>query len=306
MRLLMVRVVIVYQLFGFSGILLAATKLLTVEEVEELLQEGVTPKRVVTLIEEHGVAFEMIESLQERLRKAGADDRVLNAIKRARLVYSQKKRNAGPQQLEEMKSETQEDYSPEHTDYPSRTEEHWAGSGEERTEELGDFLMKAITATGIDELADSQKTISVLHSPSGGESNDDNLSTFLDHFIRHGNRCNLDTLLSLYDEYVDYYEKGDVNKNFIQKDKENYCKRWSKIDNTLIGKTKAIDFAENVKVIVYDIHYQVFSSSRKEGISGTARNALAIERALRGWKVIGEKQRVLNRERLSSLNETAS
>src|SRR5262245_10554522 len=79
----------------------AAPKPLTVEEIEYLLREGVTVRRVATLVEEQGVSFEVTESIKERLRKAGADEGVLAAVDRATLVARRKRLEEERRRLEE-------------------------------------------------------------------------------------------------------------------------------------------------------------------------------------------------------------
>jgi len=70
-------------------------KPMSVEDIEYLLQQRVTPRRVATLVEEQGVKFEITPTIRERLAKAGADEQVLLAVERAGIAYAR-------QQLEEM------------------------------------------------------------------------------------------------------------------------------------------------------------------------------------------------------------
>lgn len=76
--------------------------LLLVEEIEKLLRAGVTPRRMATLIEEHGVSFEVTEEVRERLRKAGADDVVMQAVEKAGVEFARKR-------LEEERSRAEEE-----------------------------------------------------------------------------------------------------------------------------------------------------------------------------------------------------
>ena len=82
---------------------------LTVEEIEYLLQQGVTPRRVVNLVEEQGVKFELTAAIKERLKRAGADEGVLTVVKlagvkfRERTAQEQRKRLA-----EETKPQTED------------------------------------------------------------------------------------------------------------------------------------------------------------------------------------------------------
>ena len=73
---------------------------LTVEEIAYLLQQGVTSRRVASLVEEQGVKFELTEAIKERLKRAGADEGVLTVVQlagvkfRERTAQEQRKRRA--------------------------------------------------------------------------------------------------------------------------------------------------------------------------------------------------------------------
>ena len=82
---------------------------LTVDEIVYLLQQGVTSRRVASLVEEQGVKFELTEAIKERLKRAGADEGVLTVVQlagvkfRERTAQEQRKRLA-----EETKPQTQD------------------------------------------------------------------------------------------------------------------------------------------------------------------------------------------------------
>ena len=65
-------------------------KPLTVEEIEYLLQQGVTSRRVASLVEEQGVKFELTETIKERLKRAGADEGALTAVQLAGVKFREK------------------------------------------------------------------------------------------------------------------------------------------------------------------------------------------------------------------------
>lgn len=53
---------------------------LALDEVQDLLNGSVTPKRVATLVQQYGVNFELTPSVTKDLRALGADDKLLLAI----------------------------------------------------------------------------------------------------------------------------------------------------------------------------------------------------------------------------------
>ena len=83
-------------------------KPLSVEDIEYLLREGVTPRRVASLVEEQGVKFEVTEAVRERLRKAGADGGVIAAVEQASLAYAREKLEEERRKVEEEKKKLEE------------------------------------------------------------------------------------------------------------------------------------------------------------------------------------------------------
>lgn len=75
---------------------------LSLEEIEYLMLEGVTPKRVVTLVGEYGVKFEVTEEVRERLRRAGVDAEVMGAVERAGAEFLKRELATAQRRLKEQ------------------------------------------------------------------------------------------------------------------------------------------------------------------------------------------------------------
>jgi hypothetical protein len=75
----------------------AAAKPLSIEDIEKLLRSGVSPGRVAEIVEEQGVQFEITSAIRGRLRQAGANEQVLNAVERASMETTRRQldRNGG-------------------------------------------------------------------------------------------------------------------------------------------------------------------------------------------------------------------
>lgn len=56
---------------------------LTEANILDLLRNEVPKPRIVQLVTERGIAFELTASVEQRLRSAGADDMVIEAVKKA-------------------------------------------------------------------------------------------------------------------------------------------------------------------------------------------------------------------------------
>jgi hypothetical protein len=68
------------QVIAWSEILV--DKRFSLKEIEDLLRNGVLPKRVGTLAEDRGINFEVTSQEKARLKKAGADNELIERLER--------------------------------------------------------------------------------------------------------------------------------------------------------------------------------------------------------------------------------
>jgi tetratricopeptide (TPR) repeat protein len=76
----------------------------TLQDISFALRERVEPKRVAALARERGVAFELTAESEGQLRKAGADDLLLDEIKKIRTEASKQKKADAIQLGEQAKA----------------------------------------------------------------------------------------------------------------------------------------------------------------------------------------------------------
>jgi tetratricopeptide (TPR) repeat protein len=76
----------------------------TLQDISFALRERVEPKRVAALARERGVAFDLTAESEGQLRKAGADDLLLDEIKRIRAEASKRKKTDAAQLAEQGKA----------------------------------------------------------------------------------------------------------------------------------------------------------------------------------------------------------
>ena len=76
----------------------------TLQDITFALRERIEPKRVAVLAHERGIAFDLTAESERQLKKAGADDFLLNEIKKIR-GESIKRREASESQLREARKE---------------------------------------------------------------------------------------------------------------------------------------------------------------------------------------------------------
>jgi len=133
-------------------------------------------------------------------------------------------------------------------------------------------------------------TYNVITSPE--------VKSFIEHFLAIANQGDVTKLLSLYDNHVDYFDKGIVDKDDIYLDKHNYYKRWTKVTYTLDGNIDVKGtYDMNTKLATFLIHFYVTNSKRSQTIYGKAKNTFRLRKIGGELKIIGEKQWILNKNK---------
>ena len=69
-------------------------KVFTLNDISDLIKNGVTPNRIAKLVEEHGVGFELDDRALRRLKQDGANDTVLSAVKKMSARYAEERQQA--------------------------------------------------------------------------------------------------------------------------------------------------------------------------------------------------------------------
>ena len=83
-------------------------KVFTLNDISDLIKNGVTPNRIAQLVEEHGVGFELDDRALRRLKQDGANDTVLSAVKKMSARYSEERQQAGRQEEEARRKREEE------------------------------------------------------------------------------------------------------------------------------------------------------------------------------------------------------
>ena len=83
-------------------------KVFTVDDIVDLIKNGVKPNRVAQLVEEHGVAFELDDRALRRLKQEGANDAVLSAVKKMSARYTEERQQVRRQQEEQANRKREE------------------------------------------------------------------------------------------------------------------------------------------------------------------------------------------------------
>lgn len=119
------------------------------------------------------------------------------------------------------------------------------------------------------------------------------ISDFLSMFINYAKNKDINSMLNCYTDEVDYFAKGEVNKNFIKKDKDEYFKRWDDINYQIVDNSLVIsDLPNNSKLVEFNFKYSVYSSKRNKKSEGIARSLLKVRQGENGLEIFDEKQKI--------------
>ena len=83
--------------------------MLTLDEIIGLIKGGVSPNRIVQIVEERGVGFELDDQALRRLKQVKANETVLSAVKKMSARYAEERQQVKRQQEEEAKRRRQEE-----------------------------------------------------------------------------------------------------------------------------------------------------------------------------------------------------
>jgi hypothetical protein len=83
-------------------------KVFTLNDISDLIKNGVTPNRIAKLVEEHGVGFELDDRALRRLKQDGANDTVLSAVKKMSARYVEERQRIRQQEEETRRKREEE------------------------------------------------------------------------------------------------------------------------------------------------------------------------------------------------------
>jgi len=83
-------------------------KVFTLDDISDLIKNGVRPNRIAQLVEEYGVGFELDDRALQRLKQDGANETVLLAVKQMSARYIEEKQRTRRQQEEASRKREEE------------------------------------------------------------------------------------------------------------------------------------------------------------------------------------------------------
>jgi len=98
-------------------------------------------------------------------------------------------------------------------------------------------------------------------------------------------------LVNYYAEQVDYSTRGNVNRDFIRKDKERFFRAYDNIALVIEGEPTVTDISEIVKLVEFAYSYNISNSNKS--LTGKAMNRWQLQLINNEWLIVDEKQNVI-------------
>ena len=118
----------------------------------------------------------------------------------------------------------------------------------------------------------------------------------INKYISVSSNKDINELLKLYGDRVEYFGAGIVSKDFVYDDKRNYYKRWPIVYNDFIRLLEIVSIDDGSKTIVnYLANFDVYSNKRRKGVKGTAKNTIVLENQGGIFKIVSDKQNIINK-----------
>ena len=124
------------------------------------------------------------------------------------------------------------------------------------------------------------------------------IKAFMNSYISALSGGNIEQILELYADSVDYFGSGKVDQDFIREDKRRYYKIWAVYLYKLNGNVKLYDTKDkDVKMLSFPIRFILKNESRRITTEGHAINTLFIKNYGTEWKIIEERQYISDQKK---------
>jgi hypothetical protein len=122
------------------------------------------------------------------------------------------------------------------------------------------------------------------------------IAQFVAQFQRTEMSHDLDAIMFNYAPQVDYFDDGKVGQAFIRKDKADYFHHWPQTQYQVGGRVISKESSPQHYHVTFPLTFQV-QSETGERVVGDAENALDLIEVTGQLKIVGEKSKVLHRNK---------
>lgn len=129
----------------------------------------------------------------------------------------------------------------------------------------------------------------------GQERTTPNLSEFVRRFLESGNYDDPGTEASFYADDVNYFDNGNVSKDFVVKDIQKYNQRWPRRHYSVYGEPRVeiVDYVHKVARAI--VTFQFVAQNSQKIVQGSCQDVIYIRDATTNPNVISVKSKMLSR-----------
>jgi uncharacterized membrane protein YhaH (DUF805 family) len=150
-------------------------------------------------------------------------------------------------------------------------------------------------------LAGTEREAEFIETNEAQGISNDEIESFAENFINAMNSTNIDELLLLYSNFVQFHGKN-YSLQEVRLDKESYYKRWPYVNFVIDGPIEIISKDTKVQFEI-PVRFIVENKDRNKAVSGTAIEQLTISESEGKWKIIAESEKMIE-QRTFSNNES--
>ena len=134
--------------------------------------------------------------------------------------------------------------------------------------------------------------------PLSTNGTDGEARIFMIEFCRLNNDVsNPEAVLTPYDEQVDLLNAGVVGKNRIRTERINYVKRWPEMRWDPVAESLVTQTDGDKLRLTFDADFKMANAERNDRIDGRSTLVLVLRKVGSDWKIISEKEKVINRSK---------
>lgn len=116
-------------------------------------------------------------------------------------------------------------------------------------------------------------------------------------YLQTANAADVEGIVGLYAGRPSYYTQGQVDKQFIRKDKRNYVRRWPHFAGRLNGPIAITSLPNGDADVHFRMTFEVSDAGHTRGVSGQAEIHLVIGREGGAVRITSIREEVLSRNR---------
>ena len=139
------------------------------------------------------------------------------------------------------------------------------------------------------------------------------IEAFVGNYFAATERADINALLSAYAERVDYFHWGPTSRAAVRIDKESYFDKWPKVHYSLASDLELMDGLgkKGVISVSFLMNFHAYNPSKHNEafntIEGKARHTWKLIKEQDQYKIVSEKQQVIERKRsYKAMTETPS